>query len=59
MARDTLRELAVAAHAAGETAFVWGLLYGQEQAAADARERELPAVWATASRSGPRKALTR
>jgi CHAD domain-containing protein len=59
VARDTLRELAVAAHAAGETAFVWGLLYGQEQAAADARERELPAVWAAASRSGPRKALTR
>jgi len=59
VARDTLRELAVAAHAAGETAFVWGLLYGQEQAVADARERELPAVWAAASRSGPRKALTR
>ncbi|MFJ4628289.1 CHAD domain-containing protein [Streptomyces sp. NPDC088847] len=59
VARDTLRQLAVAAHAAGETAFVWGLLYGQEQAAADARERELPVVWAAASRSGLRKALTR
>ncbi|OPG09028.1 metal-binding protein [Streptomyces sp. GKU 895] len=57
VARDALREIALAAHAAGETGFVWGLLYGQEQAAADRRERELPAVWADASRSGLRKAL--
>lgn len=59
VARDALRKLATAAHAAGETGFVWGLLYGQEQAAADRRERELPAVWADASRSGLRKALDR
>ncbi|MFE2416380.1 CHAD domain-containing protein [Streptomyces hokutonensis] len=59
VARDALRELALAALAAGENGFVWGLLYGQEQAAADARERELPAVWAHASRSELREALSR
>ncbi|MDQ0604449.1 CHAD domain-containing protein [Streptomyces canus] len=57
VARDALRKIALAAHVAGETGFVWGLLYGQEQAVADRRERELPAVWADASRSGLRKAL--
>lgn len=50
VAREALRLLAAQAHAAGETAFTWGLLYGREEAAADARERELPAVWAKASR---------
>jgi len=59
VARDALREIALAAHAAGETGFAWGLLYGQEQAVADRRERELPAVWTDASRSGLRKALDR
>ncbi|MET9429517.1 CYTH and CHAD domain-containing protein [Streptomyces sp. NPDC003036] len=49
VARATLRELAVKAHAAGETAFTWGLLYGQEQASAAERERELGEVWAEAS----------
>ncbi|MCS0638099.1 CYTH and CHAD domain-containing protein [Streptomyces sp. LP05-1] len=46
VARETLRELAVRAHAAGETAFVWGLLYGHEEAAAAEREHRLPEVWA-------------
>lgn len=49
VAREALRGLAIEAHAAGETAFTWGLLYGQEEAAAEARERELPEVWARAS----------
>ncbi|MFI0115716.1 CYTH and CHAD domain-containing protein [Streptomyces globisporus] len=49
VAREALRTLAIQAHAAGETAFTWGLLYGQEEAAAEARERELPEVWARAS----------
>ncbi|MFJ9622056.1 CHAD domain-containing protein [Streptomyces sp. NPDC101181] len=49
VAREALRTLGVQAHAAGETAFTWGLLYGREEAAADARERELPEVWARAS----------
>ncbi|MFJ9318491.1 CYTH and CHAD domain-containing protein [Streptomyces globisporus] len=49
VAREALRTLGIEAHAAGETAFTWGLLYGQEEAAAEARERELPEVWARAS----------
>ncbi|MEU5717490.1 CYTH and CHAD domain-containing protein [Streptomyces sp. NPDC020403] len=58
VARATLRALAVQAHAAGETAFTWGLLYGEEEAAAAGRERELPEVWARASRPRLRSALT-
>jgi CHAD domain-containing protein len=46
VARDTLRRLAVSAHGAGEPGFTWGLLHGQERAAAGARERQLPEVWA-------------
>ncbi|MFD9659797.1 CYTH and CHAD domain-containing protein [Streptomyces mirabilis] len=57
VARDALRHLALAAHAAGEPGFTWGLLYGQEQAVAEGRERELPAAWADASKTGLRKAL--
>ncbi|MFC5170512.1 MULTISPECIES: CYTH and CHAD domain-containing protein [Streptomyces] len=57
VARDALRTLAVQAHGAGESAFTWGLLYGREEAAAEARERELPDVWARASRPGLRAAL--
>ncbi|MFE6417809.1 CYTH and CHAD domain-containing protein [Streptomyces rochei] len=49
VAQEALRELAVAAHAAGETAFTWGVLHGQERARARAREEELPAVWREAS----------
>ncbi|MFI0010595.1 CYTH and CHAD domain-containing protein [Streptomyces globisporus] len=49
VAREALRTLAIQAHAAGETAFTWGLLYGQEEAVAEARERELPEVWARTS----------
>jgi CHAD domain-containing protein len=59
VARDTLRKVTLAAHAAGEPSFTWGLLYGQEQAAADRDERELPPVWAEASRRKLRKALNR
>ena len=57
VARDALRKLALAAHAAGEPGFTWGLLYGQEQAVAAERERDLPAAWADASKPGLRKAL--
>ncbi|MFJ4711725.1 CHAD domain-containing protein [Streptomyces sp. NPDC088785] len=49
VARDTLRQLAVQAHAAGESAFTWGLLYGEEHAAATAGERALPGVWGRAA----------
>ncbi|NUP43640.1 MAG: CYTH and CHAD domain-containing protein [Streptomyces sp.] len=57
VARDALRKLALAAHAAGEPGFTWGLLYGQEQAVAAEGERDLPAAWADASKPGLRKAL--
>ncbi|MFH8774924.1 CHAD domain-containing protein [Streptomyces sp. NPDC017958] len=45
MARQTLRELSAVAHAAGESAFTYGLLYGREEAAAAAVEAELPGLW--------------
>lgn len=57
VAREALRTLGIQSHAAGETAFTWGLLYGREEAAAEARERELPAVWARADAPGPRADL--
>lgn len=56
VAREALRALAVQAHAAGESSFTWGLLHGQEEATAAARERELPGVWARASRAEIRTA---
>ncbi|MET7324217.1 CYTH and CHAD domain-containing protein [Streptomyces sp. NPDC005549] len=49
VAQDALRELAVAAHGAGESAFTWGLLHGLERAGAEARRQELPGVWRAAS----------
>ncbi|WP_030675012.1 CYTH and CHAD domain-containing protein [Streptomyces rimosus] len=52
LAREALRDLAVQAHGAGEGGFSFGLLYGREEAAAVARERELPEVWRKASRPG-------
>ncbi|QUI31729.1 CYTH and CHAD domain-containing protein [Streptomyces alfalfae] len=57
VAREALRALAVQAHLAGESAFSWGLLYGQEEASAADRERELPQVWAEASRRKLRASL--
>ncbi|MEE1802606.1 CYTH and CHAD domain-containing protein [Streptomyces sp. JV176] len=49
VAREVLRDLAVRAHAAGESAFTWGLLYGQEETQAERREHELPRVWEEAA----------
>lgn len=57
VAREALRDLAIQAHEAGESAFTWGLLYGQEDAAAAERERELPGEWAKASEPVLRAAL--
>ncbi|MFE5813102.1 CHAD domain-containing protein [Streptomyces sp. NPDC056479] len=57
VARDALRNLALAAHAAGEPGFTWGMLYGQEQAVAERCERELPTTWVEASKPRLRKAL--
>ncbi|MFC8779818.1 CYTH and CHAD domain-containing protein [Streptomyces nigra] len=45
MARQTLRELAAGAHAAGHSAFTFGLLYGREEQRAAAVEAELPGFW--------------
>jgi hypothetical protein len=45
MARRTLRELSAVAHAAGESAFTYGVLYGKEEARAAAAEAELPGLW--------------
>ncbi|MFF3178171.1 CHAD domain-containing protein [Streptomyces sp. NPDC057900] len=56
VAREALRALAVQAQLSGEPSFTWGLLYGQEERTAAARERELPGVWARASRAGIRAA---
>ncbi|GAA2574339.1 CYTH and CHAD domain-containing protein [Streptomyces lienomycini] len=49
VAQGTLRELAVAAHGAGEPAFTWGLLHGLERAVAGRRREALPEVWRAAS----------
>lgn len=59
VARGALRELAVEAHGAGESAFTWGLLFGREESAAEATERELPGVWARAAAPELTAALTR
>ncbi|MFH9981089.1 CHAD domain-containing protein [Streptomyces sp. NPDC017179] len=55
VARDALRRLAVAAHAAGEPGFTWGVLHGQERAAAGVREQELSGMWGRPSQPGPRR----
>ncbi|MGQ4514075.1 CHAD domain-containing protein [Streptomyces sp. DW26H14] len=57
VARAALREIAIQAHAAGETAFTWGLLFAREDERALAAERELPRVWARASKHAARAAL--
>ncbi|MEV5592497.1 CYTH and CHAD domain-containing protein [Streptomyces sp. NPDC052496] len=57
VARAALRDLAVQAHSAGEGGFSFGLLYGREEAAAAARERELPEVWRKASKKAHRRKL--
>ncbi|MGW1026241.1 CYTH and CHAD domain-containing protein [Streptomyces sp. NPDC002577] len=45
MARLALRDLAAQAHAAGESAFTYGVLYGREEQAAAAYEAALPGEW--------------
>lgn len=58
VARDALRDLAAQAHAAGESAFTWGLLYGEEASRAAVRERELPRVWRKSAKRKLRTALS-
>ncbi|MFP3991318.1 CYTH and CHAD domain-containing protein [Streptomyces sp. E11-3] len=43
MVRGALRDLATQAHAAGESSFTYGVLYGREEQKAAAYERDLPA----------------
>ncbi|MGP4000408.1 CYTH and CHAD domain-containing protein [Streptomyces sp. 8N706] len=57
VARGALRELALQAQAAGESAFTFGVLYGHEEMRAAAREHELPRAWKEASRKKNRTAL--
>ncbi|GAA2579512.1 MULTISPECIES: CYTH and CHAD domain-containing protein [Streptomyces] len=45
MARGTLRELSAVAHAAGESAFTYGLLHEREEQRALRVEAELPGFW--------------
>ncbi|WP_128980450.1 CYTH and CHAD domain-containing protein [Streptomyces roseicoloratus] len=59
VARGALLDLADEAHAAGETAFTWGVLHAREGAAAQARQQELPALWRRASARRIRAALGR
>ncbi|MEU8622296.1 CYTH and CHAD domain-containing protein [Streptomyces sp. NPDC048623] len=58
VARAALLDLATQAHAAGEPSFTWGVLYAREEAAAAAREHQLPEVWARASAPEIRAALS-
>ncbi|MFI6564298.1 CHAD domain-containing protein [Streptomyces sp. NPDC050534] len=51
VARDLLRHLAIAAHAAGEPGFTWGVLYGEEKATGEARARQLPEAWERARKA--------
>jgi CHAD domain-containing protein len=46
MTRGTLRELSAVAHAAGESSFTYGVLYGREEQRAAQAEAALPAAWA-------------
>ncbi|MEZ3181413.1 CYTH and CHAD domain-containing protein [Streptomyces pimonensis] len=45
MARKTLRELAAVAHAAGESAFTYGVLHAREERRAELVEAALPEAW--------------
>ncbi|MEU0436619.1 CYTH and CHAD domain-containing protein [Streptomyces sp. NPDC006290] len=45
MTREALRELSALAHAAGESSFTYGVLYGREEQRAAAAEAALPGAW--------------
>ncbi|WP_326752738.1 CYTH and CHAD domain-containing protein [Streptomyces hirsutus] len=51
MARRTLRELSAVAHAAGESAFTYGLLHGHEERRAEIVEAALPETWTSVRKS--------
>ncbi|WP_149548521.1 CYTH and CHAD domain-containing protein [Streptomyces marokkonensis] len=50
MARQTLRELAAVAHAAGESDFTYGVLHGREEHRAQLAEAALPETWSAISK---------
>lgn len=52
MAREALRDLGAQAHAAGESAFTYGVLYGREEQRAADYERELPKAWGAIEGAG-------
>ena len=45
MVREILRELSAVAHAAGESSFTYGVLYGREEQRAAGVEAALPGAW--------------
>ncbi|MGP4049686.1 CYTH and CHAD domain-containing protein [Streptomyces sp. 2A115] len=51
MTRLALRDVATQAHAAGESAFTYGLLYGREERRAAEYERALPGAWESIERT--------
>lgn len=58
VARDALRELGAAAHAAGENGFSFGVLLGRDDARAARIEQDLPDLWAAAWRRRGRRRFT-
>ncbi|MGX1130668.1 CHAD domain-containing protein [Streptomyces glaucescens] len=50
MTREALREIAAQAHAAGESAFTYGLLYGREERRAELAEAALSEAWPVMAR---------
>ncbi|WP_320773251.1 CYTH and CHAD domain-containing protein [Streptomyces sp. CRN 30] len=54
MARLALREVAAQAHAAGESSFTYGVLYGREERRAAQAEAALPEAYETMSRAALR-----
>ncbi|MGW0819947.1 CYTH and CHAD domain-containing protein [Streptomyces sp. NPDC002845] len=47
MTREALRDIAAQAHAAGESSFTYGVLYGREERRAADAEATLPEAWKT------------
>ncbi|MCT7355634.1 CYTH and CHAD domain-containing protein [Streptomyces sp. 15-116A] len=56
MARQTLGELAAVAHAAGESGFTYGVLYGREERRAEITETALPGAWASMKKAIEKRA---
>ncbi|MDI3388572.1 CYTH and CHAD domain-containing protein [Streptomyces sp. B-S-A8] len=59
MTRAALRDLAGQAHAAGESSFTYGLLYGREERTAERSEAGLPGWWGPAVKAAEALRRTR